>query len=105
MISTLKSGLTEADISDIISVIKRYPEIDEVILFGSRAKGNYRPGSDVDLALKLQGKDISNQLSGTLNDESLMPYHFDVLNVANITSPELLDHINRVGVTLFKKDL
>lgn len=98
-----KSGLTEKDIFQIISTFEKFSEIVQVVLFGSRAKGTFRPASNVDFALKLKGKDITNQLSGILNDESLLPYQFDVLNVATISNPELLEHIERVGVIFFEK--
>ncbi|CAG5070228.1 hypothetical protein DYBT9623_02968 [Dyadobacter sp. CECT 9623] len=103
MTDVIKSGLTEEDVLKIISAIEKFSEIDQVVLFGSRAKGNFRTGSDVDLAVKMKGKDITNQLSGILNEESLLPYHFDILNIAKISNPELLDHIDRVGVVFFEK--
>ncbi|MCW0484384.1 nucleotidyltransferase domain-containing protein [Gaoshiqia sediminis] len=48
----MKFGLSETTISLLCSVFENYPEIEEVIIYGSRAKGNYREGSDIDITLK-----------------------------------------------------
>ena len=69
-------GLTEHDIDEITAAIGRFDEIGEVVLFGSRAKGNYKPGSDVDLAVK--GDRVTRrtiaQLANCLNEEKPLPY-------------------------------
>ncbi len=78
----LDFGLTHSDLHAIKQVLAKYPQIEQAIIFGSRAKGNYKPGSDVDIALK--GAHLTSQLinrvSFELNEETTMPYHFDVLN-------------------------
>lgn len=70
-----------------------------------KAKGNARNGSDVDLTLK--GNDIRfetiSHVNYLLNEEILMPCRFDVVNYHSITSPELIDHIDGVGVTIYQK--
>lgn len=101
MLDPAAIGLIEQDLTLIHQAVTRFPEINEVILFGSRAKGNYKPGSDVDLAIKMTGTDITNRLSGVLNDELLLPYKFDVLNFAEISNSELVSHIERVGIRIF----
>ena len=97
------TGLTEADVAEMRAVFGEFPEIEQVFVFGSRAKGNYRNGSDVDLALK--GPSLSygliNQVSYLLNEESRMPYSFDVLQFETLTNVELIEHINRVGVCIY----
>ncbi len=97
-------GLSDNDIKSIITAVSEYPEVKEVIIFGSRAKGNFKHGSDVDLALK--GDQITHttimDISWKLNEESPMPYHFDVLNYQAIKNPDLVEHINRVGKVLKK---
>ncbi len=98
-------GLLKSDLTLISSAAKQLPEIDQVILFGSRAKGSYKPGSDVDLAIK--GKKLAYEsairLASLLNEETPMPYFFDVINYDAITEPQLLEHIDRVGVVIFKR--
>jgi uncharacterized protein len=97
-------GLRESDMPHILDSIQRFEEITEVVLFGSRAKGNYKVGSDVDLAIK--GDRISHrtvtQLHDWLNDEIPLPYFFDVVQYETIDEPKLKEHIDRVGVVLFR---
>ncbi|MBU6324695.1 MAG: nucleotidyltransferase domain-containing protein [Bacteroidetes bacterium] len=99
-------GLIPKDLTDICAVLAKYPEVKEGILFGSRAKGNYRTGSDVDLALK--GEDLSSRIvadiADELNEETLMPYRFDVLNYHRIETPSLRAHIDRVGKCIYTAD-
>ena len=96
------SGLTEGVIRQIISVFSQYPQISEAVLYGSRAKGNYHPGSDIDLSLKgaqLNLK-ILNQISNQL-DNLLLPYMFDLSIFQQIENPDLLAHIERVGQVIY----
>ena len=101
----MKYGLLRRDIDEILQALRRFPEIDEAILFGSRAKGNYKSGSDVDIAIK--GKAIVHScvaaLSFFLNEESLLPYFFDIVHYEGITERELAQHIDRVGKLLYSR--
>ncbi|MBA2367834.1 MAG: nucleotidyltransferase domain-containing protein [Candidatus Protochlamydia sp.] len=95
-------GLTTADMITICNVLRKYPAVHEAILFGSRAKGTNSPGSDVDIALK--GNDLENevlQISTYLNEESLLPYCFDIINYQTLDNEKLIEHINRVGKVLY----
>ncbi|WP_228024719.1 nucleotidyltransferase domain-containing protein [cf. Phormidesmis sp. LEGE 11477] len=78
-------------------------EIDQVILFGSRAKGTHHRGSDVDLSIKGKGITYSTviQLSESLNEERPLPYFFDVVDYDSLGNEPLRDHIDRVGIVLF----
>jgi len=98
-------GLKQQDLDLIISVISGFPEVNQALIFGSRAKRNYRDGSDVDIALKGTELNLNviSQISYQLNEETTLPYTFDVLNYQSITSNELKEHIDRVGVTIFVK--
>ncbi len=103
----MKYGLSETDISEILQSIASFSEISQAVVFGSRAKGNYKPGSDVDIAIK--GVGISHRLisdlSFKLNEESLLPYYFDVIDYDKITEPKLTQHINRVGKVIYEKNI
>jgi predicted nucleotidyltransferase len=98
-----KFGLLEKDIEEILAVLKKFPKVEKAIVFGSRAKGNFKNGSDVNIALK--GKDLDfetiSDLSYLLNEETQMPYKFDVLNYHGIQEPYLKNHIDRIGIKLY----
>lgn len=98
-------GLTNYELAVISEVLKKYPQIQCAYLFGSRAKGNHHSGSDVDIALK--GVAISNNVIRTLqywlNEETPMPYKFDVLNIATVSETALQEHIQRVGKLFYTK--
>ncbi len=89
-------------IQAIRAVFASEPKIQTVILFGSRAKGTAKQGSDIDLALignaPLTFRDIcrlDNQL-----DELDLPYQIDLIDYHTITNSELKDHIDRVGIII-----
>lgn len=100
-------GLQDRDIAHILDAVKAFPEITEVVLFGSRAKGNYKVGSDVDLAIKGMSVtyDTAVRLGGILNEEKPLPYFFDVIRYDSIREPRLIEHIDRVGVLLYSKEV
>ncbi|MCF6159411.1 MAG: nucleotidyltransferase domain-containing protein [wastewater metagenome] len=102
---TLRFGLKKATIQKICAVLAKYPQVERAILYGSRAKGNYKTGSDIDLTL-LGGTDLTlNVVHKILNnlDELLLPYTIDLSIFNNINDSDLIEHIQRVGVTFYKK--
>lgn len=101
----MKYGLPEDAIEKIRNVLQRFPAVDKVILYGSRAKGNYKPGSDIDLALDGAGltPDLRAEIASDL-DDLLLPYTIDLALYAGLNHPELQDHIRRVGVVFFERD-
>ena len=96
-------GLTERDRKYLESVMRKFPEIEQAIIFGSRAMGNSKRGSDVDLAII--GKNIASatalRLRTLLNEELPLPYFFDVVRYEIITNDNLKQHIDEHGVVLF----
>ncbi len=98
-------GLRDDDIETIVVVLQGEDTVEQALIFGSRAKGNYRTGSDVDIALK--GRNITHstivRISERLNEETLMPYRFDVLHYDTITHNPLVEHINRIGIVFYSK--
>lgn len=100
----MKFGLKEEVIKRITKVFADFAEVDEVLLYGSRSKGNFRPGSDIDLTLKGDKLELSvlNRISLRL-DDLLLPYTFDLSIYHYIKDKELLDHIARVGTVFYKK--
>ena len=100
----MKYGLKDKTIERIHSVFAQHPEVEEAMLYGSRAKGNFKPGSDIDLALKGDGLNLSviNAI-GTRIDDLLLPYTFDISIFHKISNPDLIEHINRVGIVFYKR--
>ncbi len=101
----MKYGLSIENIKSIQEVFKKYPQIDSAILYGSRAKGSYKKGSDVDLTLRGNSIDLRliSQISNDL-DDLLTPYKFDLSSIDDIENKELLDHIDRVGIEFYTKN-
>ena len=99
-------GLTAPDLAEIIRIIQRNYAAEEAIIFGSRAKGNYKKGSDIDIAIK--GKEIQREdialIADLLNEESPLPYYFDIVHYDGITEKELMQHIDRVGKSIYLRE-
>jgi predicted nucleotidyltransferase len=102
---TTDYGLKINDLEIICNVFHNESKIEEAILFGSRAQGNYKNGSDIDIALK--GKDLDaviiSHISYQLNEESPLPYKFDIVNYHTITNDDLVQQINRTGINIYSK--
>jgi predicted nucleotidyltransferase len=99
------TGLSEADLGSIAEVISRFDEVDRAVLFGSRAKGCHKLGSDVDIALYGNRADwqVVSRIHARLEDESPMPYRFDIVDGTHLEHPELKAHIDRVGQVIYTK--
>jgi predicted nucleotidyltransferase len=99
----VNTGLGERELGLLQSVFERHPEIERVVLFGSRAKGTHRSNSDIDLALwgavdALAAAEVAGEL-----DELPLPYLFDVQPYAQIKVKSLQEHIDRVGLNLYQR--
>lgn len=94
----LRFGLKESIISQINGIFSKYPDIEKAIIYGSRAKGTYRNGSDIDITLF--GENLTygqlNQIETQL-DNLLLVYSIDLSLFKYIDSPDLIEHINHVG--------
>jgi uncharacterized protein len=97
-------GISDTDFQAILTIFRDTSEVEEVILYGSRAKGTHRPGSDIDLAVK--GPELTHSLFIDLLiilDELDLLYRIDVVRYESIKNQDLLDHIRRVGVRVYAK--
>ena len=96
-------GLTDEEVTLLRGVFTRHPEVLAVRLFGSRAKGTHSASSDVDLALT--GPATSLQIAAIAGelDELPLPYTFDVCSDAPISHAPLREHINRVGIPIYRR--
>lgn len=99
------TGLAISDIEKIRSVFKQYPKVEKVILYGSRAKGNFKPYSDIDLTLI--GKELNLTMLQNIEsdlDDLLLPYTIDLSLYHHIQNKDLIAHMERLGKTFFTVD-
>ncbi len=99
-------GLSNETVGKICAVFAQHPAVERAVLYGSRAKGNYKSGSDIDLSL--HGAGLTLQELWAINDELdelLLPYSIDVLIFEQLTHEKLKEHIERVGVVLYQKGM
>lgn len=95
-------GLSENTVFKISDVLRQYPAVQEAIIYGSRAKGNFKSSSDIDITLKGNQIDLKLLSEVILKlDDLLLPYKFDVSIYSHIANPDLLEHIDRVGQLLW----
>lgn len=102
----MNSGLDEKTVKKIREVFARHSQVESAVLYGSRAIGNYRSGSDIDLVLTGDELDLSllQKMEWEL-DELLLPYKMDLSLLKSIESPKLLEHIHRVGQPFYRRVL
>jgi predicted nucleotidyltransferase len=101
----MQYGLSAQTLQKIRDVFVRYPQVVEVVLYGSRARGDYKNGSDIDLTLR-GGTELTHTLVSRIAndlDDQLLPYTIDLCIFENIRNPEMVEQIERVGVALYKK--
>lgn len=99
-----QSGLSPATLAKIIAVLAQCPALERAVLYGSRAKGNHRAGSDIDLSL--WGDALSHAHLGQIEaqlDELMLPYSFDLSLFRQIDNPNLTEHIERAGRVFYEK--
>jgi len=102
MPAQIDTGLPQAVWTQLQDVFAAWPEIHSVILYGSRAKGNYRHASDIDLCLQAPDLTYAQQLQiETQLDDLLLPYQIDLSCWHNLQNPALREHIQRVGQTIY----
>ncbi len=101
----MKYGLKEETVEKINHIFSQYPEIEKVVLYGSRAKGNFKNGSDIDLTF--YGEKLNLSILGKIDnalDDLLLPYTLDLSIFKHIDNADLMDHIKRVGIDFYKKN-
>jgi predicted nucleotidyltransferase len=100
----MRFGLSEETIASIEQVFRTHAEVEQAIIYGSRAKESYKPASDIDITLK--GDDLSSTIIGQITwelDDLLLPYTFDISIYDQITNETLKMHIANEGAILYSK--
>lgn len=98
------SGLSEKTIKQIRLVFSRHPQIEQVVIYGSRVKGTYHHGSDIDLTITKALPSFTN-ITGieTELDDLMLPYSIDLSLFRDIKNADLIEHIQRVGIVFYNK--
>ena len=102
----MKYGLTQDTIDQISDVFAQFSVIEKAVLYGSRAKGDYKPGSDIDLTLF--GANLTFATCASIEDaldDLLLPYKIDLSLFDQLDHAPLREHIARVGVPFYPKCL
>jgi predicted nucleotidyltransferase len=100
----MNSGLSAATIAAIHGVLAQHPRVVKAVLYGSRAKGNYKIGSDIDLTLFGEGLEYSEMMDIAMElDDLLLPYMIDLSIFEKLDHAELKEHIERVGQLFYEK--
>jgi len=104
MIPEAECGLNPGSQESILAIFKNHPKVESVLLFGSRALGKYKPGSDIDLALVAPAMSLQ-ELLHLLNqlDDLMLPYKIDALLLHQVEEPKLLEHIRHYGKILYTR--
>ena len=95
----MRFGLTDRHIKIILDCAGKFKEIERVVIFGSRSIGNYKKGSDVDIALKGDkvSQTIADRLRFELSEKTNLPYFFDVVCYNCLKNKSLIKHIDELG--------
>ncbi|WP_374476847.1 nucleotidyltransferase domain-containing protein [Zoogloea sp.] len=100
----MEFGLPDGTCSTVRQILASYPQIEKAVLYGSRAKGNYKAGSDIDLTLF--GTALNHTLLMSIStalEESDIPYTVDLSLFDQIETPALREHIERVGQVFYER--
>lgn len=100
------TGLSATTLAHIAKVLASFPQVEQAVLYGSRAMGLHKPGSDIDLTLV--GSGLTASLVGDIEqalDDLLLPYEIDLSARHLLKHPELEAHIARVGVVVYRKQI
>ena len=97
-------GLSDKEFDEMTAIFGKFKNLEKVILYGSRAKGNYKKFSDVDITLEGDNLTLADlfQIQDLLY-ESDLPYMYDVSIFSSITNPDLIDHIRRRGIEIWER--
>jgi len=100
---TARFGLSEQDIRQYQNAFTGFPEVEQVVIYGSRAKGNFRAASDIDLTLMGNISWERFTEMETCLDDLMLPYQIDLSIYNQIDNSDLIEHIQRVGQVFYSK--
>lgn len=97
-------GLAEETVEKIQAVLAGFPQVEKAVVYGSRANGNFKAGSDIDLTLFGDGltDKVMSRIYWAL-DDLLLPYKIDLSLFSGLKHPALIDHVRRFGIILYAR--
>lgn len=101
----MKYGLKDDELKAILAYLAKHCEVEQAVLFGSRAIGTYKKASDIDIALKGKGVTpfTAAALKSELEDETVIPYFFDFVSYPQLTHENFIKHIDELGIVIYTK--
>lgn len=98
-------GLSVQHRAIISAIFSKYPDVKKVLVYGSRAKGTFRPGSDIDMTITDRSDLPTDILFKLINDfeSSPLPFSVDLSVFSSLTNPDLIAHIQRVGKVIYAR--
>ena len=102
----MQFGISDKSYGILLEVIQSFPEIKQAKIFGSRALGNYKKGSDIDIAVIGSNIDwnLVTKIHTKLNEGVDIPYYIDIIDYCNLNNNELKEHIDLNGKTIFHRE-
>ena len=96
----MKYGLDDKKINKIVSVFRKYAGVQKAVLFGSRARGDFKYNSDIDIAVYTDGRSLTGLQSDL--DEAVGIYKFNLINIDDIKNEKLRQNIEKEGEEIYK---
>lgn len=99
-------GISSKSMKMIVGVLEETKEVEKAVIFGSRSIGNYKRGSDIDIAI--YGTEITweivNRISIELNEKLPLPYYFDIVHYESLKHDGLREHIDKFGKIFYQNE-
>lgn len=101
----MEFGLKQIDKEYILDNLRKFDAIEKAVILGSRANGNYKPESDIDIVIMGDkvNFNVLSRLHSLMEDEGAMPYFIDVVDYTHLNHEDLKSHIDRVGKVIYEK--
>lgn len=98
-------GITDNSFERILKTLSEFNEVETALIFGSRSKGNFKKGSDIDISIKGKKSSIllAMNISGRLNESEPIPYFIDIVDYNSINNIKLKKHLDRVGKVFYER--
>ena len=104
MITNVEFNLDKKIVEEIYEIARNYKNIRKILLFGSRARRDNSPKSDIDLAIYVD--DDSSNLSDFIYDienNTSTLLEFDFTNIKEVNDTFFIEQVEREGIPIYEK--